>query len=31
MKDAGFTIETLKVLGATTKALYVIGQKCEKA
>ncbi len=29
LEDAGFAIETLKVLGVTTKALYVIGQKCE--
>jgi ubiquinone/menaquinone biosynthesis C-methylase UbiE len=31
MKDAGFAIKTLKVVGKTTKALYVIGQKYEEA
>ncbi len=31
VKDAGFAIKTLKVVGNTTKALYIIGQKCEKA
>ncbi len=29
VKDAGFSIETLKVVGNTTKALYLIGQKHE--
>jgi len=27
MKDAGFTVKTSKVIGDTTKALYIIGQK----
>jgi hypothetical protein len=31
MKDAGFAIKTLKVIGYKTKALYIIGQKGEKA
>lgn len=31
MKDAGFAIKTLKVVGNTTKALYAIGQKNERA
>lgn len=29
VEDAGFSIDTLKVVGKTTKALYVIGQKSE--
>ena len=31
MKDAGFTIKTSKVIGDTTKALYIIGQKDKNA
>jgi hypothetical protein len=27
MKDAGFAIKTSKVIGAKTKAVYIIGQK----
>ena len=31
MKDAGFAIKTSKVIGKKTKALYIIGQKDNKA
>ncbi len=31
MKDAGFTIQTSKVIGNNTKALYIIGRKDNKA
>jgi ABC-2 type transport system ATP-binding protein len=31
MKDAGFSIKTLKVIGDNTKALYIIGQKDKHA